>query len=201
MTRKARKDVTVPAPYDINTIAGPFDNKNYLPQDAARGLKWRPGNKAPQIPNFVAPQRQTSDIATDEMKQAMYAYLDNIVSSQSAALQTQKSVLEGPVPAMGIKDFSSLSDTEKPEVFRATRGEIAHIHPPDGSTHMIMSLADQKSVIETGWGRRHRLSGGGILPWNYTFVYAPRNEREFEVWKSIVGATVDFCLANLEHYK
>ena len=64
-----------------------------------------------------------------------------------------------------------------------------------------MSLADQKSVIETGWGRRHRLSGGGILPWNYTFIYAPRNETEFEVWKSMVGATVDFCLANLEQCK
>lgn len=198
MTRKARKDVTVPAPYDISIVAGPFDDKTYLPTDASRGLKWRPGNKAPQIPNFVAPQRQTSDIATEEMKQAMYKYLDSIVASHSRWLQTQKSVLEGPVPAVGIRNFALLSDAEKPKVLRATRGEMIHIHPPDGSTHMIVSLADQKSVIETGWGRRHRLSGGGMLPWNYTFIYAPRNEMEFEVWKVIVGAAVQFCTANLE---
>ncbi|KAF2450974.1 hypothetical protein P171DRAFT_150684 [Karstenula rhodostoma CBS 690.94] len=197
MTRMSRKDVTVPAPYDIDTVAGPHDKEHFLPQDAARALKWRPGNKAPQIPNFVAPQRQTSDIASEKMKQAMYTYLDTLVASHSSVLQTQKSVLEGPVPAVGVKGFASLPDAEKPDVYRPTRGEIIHIHPPDGSTHLIMSLADQKSVIETGWGRRHRLSGGGRLPWGYTFAYAPRNDMEFEVWKTLVGAAVEFFLANM----
>ncbi|OAG05990.1 phospholipase/carboxylesterase [Paraphaeosphaeria sporulosa] len=196
MTRMARKDVTVPAPYDIDNVAGPHDKEQFLPQDASRALKWRPGNKAPQIPNFVAPQRQTSDIASEELKKAMYSYLDMLVESHNSVLQTQKSILEGPVPAVGIKNFASLPDAKKPDVYRSTRGEIIHIHPPDGSTHLIMSLADQKSVIETGWGRRHRLSGGGRLPWNYTFTYAPRNEMEFVVWKTLVGAAVEFCLAN-----
>jgi hypothetical protein len=197
MTRISRKDVTVPAPYDVDIVAGPHDKEQFLPQDAARALKWRPGNKAPQIPNFVAPQRQTSDIASEEMKQAMYTYLDALVAAHSSVLQTQKSVLEGPVPAVGIKSFASLSDAESPVVYRSTRGEIIHIHPPDGSTHLIMSLADQKNVIETGWGRRHRLSGGGRLPWGYTFAYAPRNDMEFRVWKLLVEAAVQFCLANL----
>ncbi|KAJ4287743.1 hypothetical protein N0V90_012447 [Kalmusia sp. IMI 367209] len=201
MSRKSRKDVTVPVPYDIKIVAGPHDQESYLPQDAVRALKWRPGNKMPRIPNFVAPQRQVSDQASDSMKQAMFAYLDTVVASHRSVLQTQKSVLEGPVPAVGIKDFKFPPEADRPNVIRATRGEIIHIHPPDGSTHMVMSLADQKSVIELGWGRRHRLSGGGMLPWNYTFVYAPRNEAEFEVWKVIIGAAVKFCIANIEDAK
>lgn len=195
MTRRSRKDVTVPAPYDIDTVAGPHDKQHFLPQSSTKALKWRPGNKAPQVPNFVAPQRQTTDVASEEMKQAMFAYLDELVATHSSVLQTQQSVLEGPVPAVGIKGFASLPNAEKPDVYRFTRGEFLHVHPPDGSTHLIMSLADQKSLIETGWGRRHRLSGG-LLPWGYTFAYAPRNDMEFEVWKTVVGAAVEFCLAN-----
>ncbi|OAL00749.1 hypothetical protein IQ06DRAFT_348095 [Phaeosphaeriaceae sp. SRC1lsM3a] len=201
MSRRARKDTAVPAPYDINDVAGPFDRKSYLPQDAAHALKWRPGNKAPRVPGFTAPQRQTSDQASEEMKQAMYAHLDHIASLHISTLKVQDSVLEGPVPALGIKDFASLPDAGKPKVFRATKGEMTHIHPPDGSTHLILSLADQKRVIETGWGLRHRLSGAGMLPWNYSFVYAPRNEGEFEVWKGIVGAAVEFCVENLEEMR
>ncbi|KAH7401035.1 hypothetical protein DE146DRAFT_654701 [Phaeosphaeria sp. MPI-PUGE-AT-0046c] len=197
MIRHARKDTAVPAPYDINVAAGPFDKTSYLPQDAANALKQRPGNKAPRVPGFTAPQRQTSDQASEEMKQAMYAHLDHVASLHTPLLEIQDSVLEGPVPALCIKDFSSISDSKKPDVFRATKGEMTHVHPPDGSTHLILSLADQKRVIEMGWGLRHRLSGGGLLPWNYTFVYAPRNEREFEVWKGIVGAAVGFCAKNV----
>lgn len=122
----------------------------------------------------------------------MYSHLDHIASLHSSILQVQDSVLEGPVPALHIKSFASLPDSHKPDVYRVTRGEMTHIHPPDGSTHVILSLRDQKRVIETGWGLRHRLSGG-MLPWNYTFLYAPRNEGELGVWKGVVGAAVGFC--------
>lgn len=40
-------------------------------------------------------------------------------------------------------------------------GWVCHIHPPDGSTQLLPALAGQKSVIELGRGRRHRLSGVG----------------------------------------
>jgi hypothetical protein len=127
------------------------------------------------------------------MKKAMFAYLDALVGANDKALQTQTSVLEGPVPAMGLSE--EVSEGDRPEVLRSTRGEMCHIHPPDGSTHLVMSLRDQKRVIELGWGRRHRLSGGGRLPWNYTFIYAPRDDEELAVWKRIVQAGATFCCA------
>lgn len=193
MSLISRKDTTIPAPYDLDTVAGPHDRESFLPKTAAGGLSWRPGNKAPQIPGFVAPQRQVSDIASTEMKKAMFAYLDALVAANDKALQTQTSVLEGPVPAMGLSE--EVKELDRPEVLRSTRGELCHIHPPDGSTHLVMSLRDQKRVIELGWGRRHRLSGGGRLPWNYTFIYAPRNDEELAVWKTIVQAGATFCCA------
>jgi hypothetical protein len=128
----------------------------------------------------------------------MFTYLDELVSKNSEILQTQTSILEGPVPALGVKNFASLPN--KPAIFKVTKGEMCHIHPPDGSTHLTLSLADQKRVIELGWGRRHRLSGA-ILPWNYTFIYAPRSDDEFVTWKSVVNASATFCCADIGEIK
>lgn len=201
MSRQSRKDTTVPAPYDFGLVAGSHDDTNYLPEKHSEALSWRLGNKAPQIPGFVAPQRQLTDQATAATKQAMYGYLDALAGANSEVLQIQTSVLEGPVPAMGMKGFAAMADSIKPTVLKLTRGELCHIHPPDGSTHLILSLADQKRIIELGWGRRHRLSGGGILPWNYTFIYAPRNQDEIDVWKRIVVAAAMFCAVDVAPIK
>lgn len=197
MSRMARKDTTAPAPYDLQLVAGPHDTTRFLPGSQSESLSWRPGNQAPEIPGFVAPQRQITQQATAAMKKSMYEYLDSLATSNSEVVQIQTSVLEGPVPAMGMKGFQEMAETGQPKVLKVTRGEMCHIHPPDGSTHLILSLADQKRVIELGWGRRHRLSGGGWLPWNYTFVYAPRNEEELATWKTIVNAAIQFCCADV----
>lgn len=197
MTQISRKDTTVPAPYDLALVAGPHDTTSFLPRSQTKGLSWRPGNKAPQVPGFVAPQRQTTQQATAAMKKTMYEYFDSLAAVNSGVIQIQTSVLEGPVPAMARKGFGDKAENEQPKVLQATRGEMSHIHPPDGSTHLILSLVDQKRVLELGWGRRHRLSGGGRLPWNYTFVYAPRDEEEMAAWKTIVNAAVRFCTADV----
>lgn len=201
MARISRKDTTVPAPYDFDLVAGAQDGTSFLPKTHSGALSWRPGNKAPQIPGFVAPQRQVTDQATAATKKAMYEYIDTLATANSEVLQIQTSVLEGPVPALGFKGFRNMADGDKPAILGKTRGEMCHIHPPDGSTHLILSLTDQKRVIELGWGRRHRLSGGGMLPWNYTFIYAPRDEDEMDVWKAIVIAAAGFCCANVAEIK
>lgn len=197
MARMARKDTTALAPYDLDSVAGPHDKTSFLPKSQADGLSWRPGNRAPHVVGFAAPQRQTTEQASGATKKAMFSYLDALVAANGEALQTQTSVLEGPVPAMGMKGFARMGTDDQPEVLKRTRGEMCHIHPPDGSTHLVMSLADQRRVIELGWGRRHRLSGSKILPWNYTFIYAPRDEQEMEVWKTIVTAAAKFCCVDV----
>lgn len=197
MTRFSRKDTTIPAPYDFDSVAGPHDATSFLPKNHAGALSWRPGNKAPRVPGFVAPQRQVTDQAIAATKKAMYNYLDALAAANSKLLQIQTSVLEGPVPALAFRGFEEKAESNKPKILGHTRGEMCHIHPPDGSTHLVLGLADQKRVIELGWGRRHRLSGGGMLPWNYTFIYAPRDEDEMDVWKTIVVAATRFCCADI----
>ena len=75
------------------------------------------------------------------------------------------------------------------------RGEIAHVHQSDGSAHVVLSFADAKEVIAKGWGERHELVGGMILPWGYVFLYAPRDEGEVEVMKRIFEAGVGFMMS------
>jgi hypothetical protein len=185
MSRKARKDVTVPTPYDIDEAAkafGPHAKTRFL----AKPLTPRDGSR-PTIPGFVAPQRQTSQVATEAMKKEMFAYAESLVEANKSMLQFEMSCLEGQVPAVQLK-----KDVEIPAFLKNTRGEMTHIHPQDGSTHLILSLADSAHIIEKGWGQRHRLSGN-ILPWSYTLIYAPRNDEDYNVWKNIVNAAASFC--------
>ncbi|KAE9964413.1 hypothetical protein BLS_008384 [Venturia inaequalis] len=190
MSRYARRDTTIPAPYNLEDIVkdyGPHATKSFLKTP----LKAREGNR-PKIPGFVAPQRQVSDIASPEMKNGMNAHLDSLVRTNSKLLQRELSRIEGPVPAVQLHPSLPVS-----ALLERTRSEIIHVHPPDGTTHLILSLEDSKSVIERAWGQRHRLSGGKMLPWNYTLVYAPRDEEEFEVWKGVVEAAASFCCADV----
>ncbi|KAI0125393.1 hypothetical protein BJ170DRAFT_673677 [Xylariales sp. AK1849] len=184
MSTKARKDTTVPVPYDFTKTAkanGPHSDKCFFSEP----LKTRAGPR-PGVCGFVAPQRQTSEIASGKMKKEMNAYLDALVRGNPTVFQRELSYLEGPVPAVQLR-----YDVEHPSFLKSTKGELIHIHPPDGSTHIVLSLTDSAKVIEQGWGQRHRLSGG-LLTWGYTLIYAPRNEEEFAVWKKIVAAAARF---------
>jgi hypothetical protein len=194
MSRKARKDTIIPAPYNLDEVAkeyGPHALTSFVegPLLAREGVR-------PKIPGFVVPQRQITKIASPAMKERMFAYLESLVRANSTVLQSELSRLEGPVPAVQLLSFLI-----PPPFLKSTRGEITHIHPPDGSTHLVLSLEDSRFVIEKGWGQRHRLSGGGMLPWSYTLVYAPRDEGEFDVWKGIVVAAARFCCAELREIK
>lgn len=188
---KARKDTTVPAPYDQAEVArtfGPNSTESFL---KGYSLKARAGGR-PEVCGFVAPQRQMTDRCTEDMKRAMNAHLDQLVSENPDLLQRENSLLEGPVPAVQIKKGVSI-----PECLKQTRGELIHVHPPDGSTHLVLSLPDSARVIEQCWGQRHRLSGGPMLQWGYTLIYGPRNEEEFALWKEVVSAAAKFTTSTV----
>ncbi|KAK2616413.1 hypothetical protein QQS21_000655 [Conoideocrella luteorostrata] len=193
MTLMARKDTTVAAPYDIEGV-----KENYGPNATTSyfntALEQRPGSR-PQIPGFVAPQRQVTATASAKMKEQMFSYLKELTSENSSTLQSELSVLEGPVPAVQLKKGLDL-----PKYLEVTRGEMIHVHPADGSTHLILSLEDSRSVIERGWGQRHRLSGRW-LGWGYTLVYAPRNQDEFELWKNVTCAAARYCCAEISEIR
>ncbi|KAI1341065.1 hypothetical protein F5Y15DRAFT_24210 [Xylariaceae sp. FL0016] len=182
----------VPAPYDLASAAratGPYADQSFLATAAA--LEPRRGAR-PRVCHFVAPQRQESQVAAREMKDRMGGFLDGLVAANAAVFRRGLSRLEGPVPAVQLRRGDDGAEGGFPASHRVTRGELIHVHPPDGSTHLVLSLVDSAEVIRKGWGQRHRLSGG-MLGWGYTLVYAPRDEGELEAWKGIVMAAARFA--------
>jgi hypothetical protein len=74
---------------------------------------------------------------------------------------------------------------------RETRGESGHVHPSDGSMHMIFGPSDSKTVIDKGWGERHPLSGVRPgLSLNYVMIYAPRTAAEIAVIGELLRAAI-----------
>lgn len=199
LLRKARKDVIAPAPYDVDAVKarmGPNAMRSYLPTtDKGVSLPLRVGTR-PHIPGFTAPQRQTTAQANSDTKAQMTSFHDHLVQENSTILQFENSELEGPVPAVQLRK----SVGRRPEYLTQTKGEMVHVHPIDGSTHVVLSLKDSEEVIQRGWGQRHRLSGV-VVGWSYTLLYAPRDEADLKVWKDIVIAAVRYCCGEIAAVK
>ena len=78
-----------------------------------------------------------------------------------------------------------------------THGEHLHIHDDDsagadGTTHMVLSLADAATAIAYGWAQADatRACGGGV---QLVTVFAPRCASEMGDWKRLVLASVRVC--------
>ncbi|KAI5927251.1 hypothetical protein F4810DRAFT_352471 [Camillea tinctor] len=187
----------VPAPYTdslARLTAGPYGAagaQSFLasPLPARRGPR-------PEVPTTVAPQRQTTQTAPPG---AQDAFLAALARANQGLFALRPSALEAPeYQALWLEEGPgrALPDWFPPRA----RGELAHVHP-EGSMHLVLSLADAARVVEAGWGERHRLSGAWVpglakgrtlVPWGYVLVYAPRREGEMRVWRECVLAGARF---------
>jgi len=77
-------------------------------------------------------------------------------------------------------------------VVPVSHAEIGHIHPTDGSMHIILSPGDTKEVITKGWGELHGLAGQDRAAKTYMMIYSPRDEMELEVTKKILLAAIKY---------
>ncbi|MEH2179063.1 luciferase domain-containing protein [Nostoc sp.] len=121
-----------------------------------------------------------------EMQQKVERLFAQTVAQASNLLTFQLSKFETRNQAVFVRDL-----THAHPLAQEARGEIAHIHPSDGSMHMIFSPSDAKAVIEAGWGERHPLAG--VLPHmpdTYVFIYPPRCEEELAVVASLLQAAI-----------
>ena len=78
------------------------------------------------------------------------------------------------------------------------RGEIGHAHH-DTSSHLYVSRADARMLIEKGWAERHRLA----VPrqyWvknilrvadTYLMIYGPRDEAEMVAMETILRCSIN----------
>jgi hypothetical protein len=154
-------------------------------------LPTRRGNR-PTIARFPIPHRQLDQFAADEVRRALQHAFERAVVAQTDEVHFQRSHYERHNVAVTLR-----VPERGPEYVRRGCGEIAHIHPSDGSMHMVFSPSDAKAVIDAGWGERHPIAGVGrrFLPDTYLFVYPPRDRDELSVTERILGAAVRFALS------
>ena len=161
-----------------SAAGGPGDRK--LPDD----LPSRAGPR-PTIGVHPVPHRQLDQLPGAGMNRKIALIFDAQVSRRSDLLRYELSFFEKRNQAVFLRDPAGGHADAK-----ASHGEIAHVHPSDGSMHMIFGAADARRVIEAGWGECHPLAGRRGLPESYILVYPPRDENELEMTQHLLDAAV-----------
>ncbi|KAI5859657.1 hypothetical protein GGS23DRAFT_308991 [Durotheca rogersii] len=223
----ARRDTQrpVPGPFgsidDLAALYSPAAGRSYLgPGVVEEGRLARRGGPRPDIPRFVAPQRQTSDVATPAVLERQARYVAAVAAANPDLFELRTSQLEGPPhqalwlrlpsataataaggpPPQENKDERQKTQERERELGvrlgRGTKGEFAHVHG-EGSTHATLCPRDAAALIDAGWAERHGLSGVGgptraMAPWGYVMLYAPRDDAEFRLWREALLAAARY---------
>lgn len=198
----ARFDVRVVAPYnmeDQKPMYGDLGHVSFFSNgDDGPPLPPPRSGARPDVPSYVIPQRQMTEQATASMFARQEAFVAAVVTANASLLRLEPSMLEGRTyNALWLTADNDVSDGGLPPMLRRTKGEFLHPHR-EGSSHGIFTLTDAARLIELGWAERHPLTGSKTavgMPWSYVFIYAPRDEEEFAVWKNIIMAAVRFVAA------
>lgn len=191
----AQWDTRSPAPFSKPSNQKPYEPHGTTPFLAASPLLPQRAGDRPDVPGYVAPQRQVTQQGGEDTRARMTAFLGALAARNPGVLVLRPSGLEGVgTPALWLDP----AVVEPPVYLRFIKGELAHVHP-EASSHVTVSLADAEELTRKGWAERHRLSGvGGTgIPLGYVMVYAPRDEAELEVWKGVVRAGLLFVGAGV----
>ncbi|KAK7415736.1 hypothetical protein QQX98_005649 [Neonectria punicea] len=184
----AKRDTIDESPFSTPAVIArykPHGEETFLPAP----LPARTGSR-PTVPGFAAPQRQMTEQGSSAMKEKMSGYLDQVAAANLNALVCKPSRAEG-----GNGPAVYLADKARAPAFMADlKGEVVH-HHLEGSSHMVLSLADAREAVGQGWAQRFSLAGVRTIPWTYVLVYAPRDEEELAVWKKLVIAALRFVTA------
>jgi len=168
------------------TDTGRFADGKERYGDAPLGdLPQRKGRR-PAVGAYPVPHRQLDQLPGVEMKRKITNLFDVALERASDFVEYRLSHFEKRHQAITLR-----SDVAPHGDAIASRGEIAHVHPSDGSMHMIFSLRDAALVIERGWGESHPLAGVMMdLPQTYLLIYSPRNREELAVTERLLDAAI-----------
>ena len=150
-------------------------------------LPYRRGAR-PRVAPHPVPHRQLDAHAPAPLIRTLQGTFENAACADPARLSMATSHYEKHNQAVTLgAPWRRHADA------RVAHGEIGHVHPSDGSMHMIVSPADARIVIERGWGERHGLAGVRLgLPSSYMMIYAPRDEADVSAVSSILGAAITY---------
>ncbi len=149
-------------------------------------------SKRPEVAPYPIPHRQLTQQPNEEFRKALQQLFDKTVADNSAMVRYMRSHFEQLIQAITC----CLVDHVDP-VQGSSNGEIAHIHPVDGSMHLVLSPSDAIVAIQAGWAQFHGLAGRDHgLPQTYVMVYGPQSEFELEVIGRLLNASIQYmCCA------
>jgi hypothetical protein len=141
----------------------------------------------PTIAPWPIPHRQLDQFPGPEIRAALDGVFEDALRTHAHTVHSRLSRFEKHNPAVTLRDPAAGHGDA-----RLSDGEIAHIHPHDGSMHMIFSAADAASVLGAGWGERHPLAGVlPELPSTYIYVYPPRDGAELAIVTQLLNAAIE----------
>ena len=173
--------------------ADPITTKVYDAQIGALGaaahlgpLPRRHGPR-PTIAPWPIPHRQLDQFPGSEIRAALDGVFEDALARHADTVDSRLSRFEKHNLAVTVREpAAGHADA------RLSEGETAHIHPHDGSMHMIFSAADAASVLDAGWGERHPLAGVlPELPSTYVYVYPPRDGAELAIVAQLLNAAIE----------
>ncbi|WP_374943965.1 hypothetical protein [Sphingomonas sp.] len=148
--------------------------------------------RRPRVAPHPVPHRQLDAHAPAPVVRALQALFDRKVVADPARLSWATSHFEKRIEAITLAQ-----PCRRHEDALIAQGEIGHVHPSDGSMHMILSPSDTRIVVERGWGERHALAGVRLgLPQTYTMIYAPRDEGDLAAVSSILDAAITYMASD-----
>lgn len=150
---------------------------------ALQGLPDRGGSK-PKVAPHPVPHRVLDQHASRSLVQTVQAMLEDLVDGTSVVFRTSGWEKHNQALYVASPPSSDLS--------RTSGGEFGHLHPSDGSMHVILSRGDAAVVIARGWGELHPLAGKMLrLPETYMMLYPPGRGEDVPVLRTIFEAARD----------
>ena len=142
----------------------------------------------PYVDPHPVPHRQMTERPNEAFRKALQDVFDEAVVRNSPQVQWSVSHFEKQIPAI-----TCTTPTFRDPVGGSSRGEIAHIHIVDGSTHMVLSPSDTVVAIEAGWAQFHGLAGlDHGLPKTYVMVYGAQSDEEVKVLGRMLQSSIDY---------
>ncbi|WP_293882111.1 hypothetical protein [Sphingomonas sp.] len=142
----------------------------------------------PRVSPHPVPQRQLSDLAPP----ALRVSLADAFAARAASDGERLDMISSHFEKHNVAVTARVGLRRHP-VACAACGEAGHVHPSDGSMHMILSPSDACAVIAGGWGELHGLAGHAFdLPPTYILIYAPRDADEVAVVMQILDAAIAY---------
>lgn len=142
----------------------------------------------PMVDPHPVPHRQITQRSDAATRRALRAMFDSVVARHSDLVYWGPSHVENGNDGVLLRK----PDPGNPTIIH-TRvwGEIGHIHPVDGSVHLVLSPSDTKKVMDAHWGELHTMVGIRG-PLTYTLIYAPRTPQEIAVVQRMLEAAIAY---------